>query len=89
MKLPGWLSVAGGLVALAGLIALVWIQAEAGSSPIGGGTIDVSMAYRWQIAMGPLLTVTAGLILVAVAQMLGAAERIRSGPKGSDGWPRL
>lgn len=89
MKLPEWLTLAGVLVAVTSIIGLIWIEADAGASPIGVGRLDVSMAYRWQIATNPLMLMTAGLILVAVAQILrNSASRSRTGAHSAE-WPRV
>lgn len=85
MKLPEWLTVAGVVVAVAAIVGLIWIEADAGSSPIGSGKFSVSMGYRWSIATNPLIAMTAGLILVAVAQILRSRDRLST--EHAADWP--
>ena len=57
-------SVVGGLIALAGVVALIWLQADA---PVPS---SYEGSYRWQIAMTPLMVVALGLIVVGVGWFL-------------------
>ena len=58
------MSVLGGLIALTGVVALVWLQIDA-NVPTSFETF-----YRWQIAMTPLTVVALGLIAAGVGYFL-------------------
>jgi hypothetical protein len=86
MKLAQWPTLAGVLIVAAAVAGLLWTRVDAGSAPIGNGHFDVSIGYRWQLAMEPLLVGAAGLILVALARIL---QRSEWQPGGGDPWPKL
>ena len=60
------MSVLGALIALAGVVDLIWIQLKF-SDLYPGSTNSL---VRWQIAMSPLMVVALGLIVVGVGYFL-------------------
>jgi hypothetical protein len=79
MKPSSWLTLAGALIVIAGLVGGVWLQLDA-DRLFGGdaGQLSVSAAYRWQLAMFPLLSVAGGLAVLGIAQILRSMATTRA-----------
>lgn len=66
-----WLSAGGVIIAIAGVVDLVWSQ-----SSIDDGVLDTAQ-YRWEVASSALIVIALGLLVVIAAQIL-QAQRGRS-----------
>lgn len=69
----------GFLIALAGIVGLIWTQVE---SPFPGG-FSHEASYRWQIAMAPLMVI--GIeVLVAIGGLIVGELQTRARHSISD-----
>ena len=68
-----WLMVAGALIAVVGVIDLVWTQASVG--PFGH-----SAAERWETAAAPIFVIAAGLLVNISAQILQTLQQRHPSP---------
>jgi hypothetical protein len=80
MKWSRWLTWLGIVIALLGVVALIWTQAQ---SPFGGGGFGFNTAYRWQIAMGPLDVIGIGVVVSIAAQIMGMMQASRTHPESN------
>ena len=66
-----WLTWAGGLITLAGVVILAWLQAEVS----GDGLVpDSKMAYRLQVATAPLIVVALGVLVIGAGLILSTLQ---------------
>jgi preprotein translocase subunit Sec61beta len=62
---------AGIAIAIAGVVALIWTQVDGPYGSFGGGS------ERWQLAIGPLFVIAAGLLVAIAAQIMGLMRATR------------
>jgi hypothetical protein len=79
MKWSRWLTWLGIVIALSGVVALIWTQVQ---SPLGHG-FGFEASYRWQIAMGPLDVIGIGLLVSIAAQIMAMMQASRTHPESN------